>query len=291
LYAYDDHEFVNNYIGEGMDVPPYQNASNAYSIYNGNANYDPLQPGRTFYDLQVGDVAFFVMDTRRYRSPLTGPNLTSRTLLGSEQLSALYSWLHKVNGTCTFKFIVSSVPFTSLWTHDALTDSWSGFPTEKAALLSAFHTVPNVIILSGDRHEFAAIEFNINDPKLHTVREFSTSPLNMFYIPFIRTMRPQSEEYFIRSLGDGDSEEVPYERALAYLPNGNSKWSTFEIDTTDLEHPLLHVETVINGQPAYHFKMTGVRVRPPNMTNIGSMVVANVKDLFDKIGIKPSRWF
>ena len=29
------------------------------------------------------------------------------------------------------------------------------------------------------------------------------------------------------------------------------KRSTFEIDTTDLEHPLLHVETVINGQPAY----------------------------------------
>ena len=27
--------------------------------------------------------------------------------------------------------------------------------------------------------------------------------------------------------------------------------STFEIDTTDLEHPLLHVETVIDGQPAY----------------------------------------
>ena len=27
--------------------------------------------------------------------------------------------------------------------------------------------------------------------------------------------------------------------------------STFEIDTTDLEHPLLHVETVIDGRPAY----------------------------------------
>ena len=27
--------------------------------------------------------------------------------------------------------------------------------------------------------------------------------------------------------------------------------STFSIDTTDLEHPLLHVETVIDGQPAY----------------------------------------
>jgi len=271
-----------------MDVPPYQNASNAYNIYNGHANYDSLQPGRTFYDFQLGDVAFFVMDTRRYRSPITSLDLTSRTLLGDEQLSTLYNWLQKVNGTCTFKFIVSSVPFTSLWKHDALTDSWSGFPTEKAALLRAFHTVPNVIILSGDRHEFAAIEFNTNDPNLHTIREFSTSPLNMFYIPFIHTMRLQSEESFIRNSSDGTSEEVPYERALAYLPNGNSKWSTFEVDTTDSEHPLLRVEVVINGQPAYHFKTAGVRVRP---TNIGSLVAMNVKDLFDKIGIKPSRWF
>jgi hypothetical protein len=35
------------------------------------------------------------MDTRRYRSPLTS-DLTSRTLLGNEQLSALHHWLHKV---------------------------------------------------------------------------------------------------------------------------------------------------------------------------------------------------
>lgn len=27
--------------------------------------------------------------------------------------------------------------------------------------------------------------------------------------------------------------------------------STFEVDATDLEHPLLQVETVIDGQPAY----------------------------------------
>ena len=95
---------------------------------------------------------------------------------------------------------------------------------QTCALPISFHTVPNVIIISGDRHEFAAIEFNSNDPKLHTIREFSTSPLNMFYIPFIRTMRMQSEDSFIRTSTDGGSEEVPYEKVLAYLPNGNSKW-------------------------------------------------------------------
>ena len=66
----------------------------------------------------------------------------------------------QVNQTTTFKFIVTSVPFTSLWTHDAQTDSWAGYAAEKASLLSALHTVPNVYLLSGDRHEFAEIEFN-----------------------------------------------------------------------------------------------------------------------------------
>jgi phosphodiesterase/alkaline phosphatase D-like protein len=40
-------------------------------------------------------------------------------------------------------------------THDAKIDSWAGFEKEKAMLLDALHTVPNVVILSGDRHEAA----------------------------------------------------------------------------------------------------------------------------------------
>src|SRR5258708_17199316 len=66
----------------------------------------------------------------------------------------------QVNQTATFKFIVTSVPFTSLWTHDAQTDSWAGYASEKASLLSALHTVPNVYLLSVDRPEFAAMVFN-----------------------------------------------------------------------------------------------------------------------------------
>jgi len=64
----------------------------------------------------------------------------------------------QVNTTATFKFVVSSVPFTSLWGADALTDAWRAYPEEKAAILNALHSVPNVVILSGDRHEFAAVE-------------------------------------------------------------------------------------------------------------------------------------
>ncbi|KAF8876036.1 PhoD-like phosphatase-domain-containing protein [Gymnopilus junonius] len=305
FHAYDDHEFINNYIGNSQDIPPFANASDAYNIYAGNANYDPANPGQNFYDFQYGDVAFFVMDTRRYRSaPTPEHDETYRTMLGDDQLTALYDWLHKVNETSSFKFIVSSVPFTSLWTHDAQTDSWAGYPLEKAALLEAFHSVPNVVIISGDRHEFAALEFPAADPSRHTVREFSTSPLSMFYIPFIHTLLPQSEAFFtgnattVTPSQDGTSLEetqievqVPYEKTIAYIPHGNSKWSTFEIDTRDGSKPTLRVETVIDGKPAYHLEVIGKpTVRPP-LIGLGSLVTTNVIDLFDKIGLKPVKWF
>ena len=93
----------------------------------------------------------------------------------------------QVNPTSTFKFIITSVPFTSLWTHDATLDSWAAYEAEKGSVLDAIATVPNVIILSGDRHEFALVEFNHFSSMSHRVFEISTSPLSMcvdtVYIP------------------------------------------------------------------------------------------------------------
>ena len=130
---------------------------------------------------------------------------------------------------------MTSVPFTSLWTYEGPVETWAGFPAEKAALLSALHTVPNVIFLSGDRHEFAAIEYEAGDLG-HNVLEISTSPMSMFYVPFIRTLLPRSEEVVNKTREeiivneDGSKEvlqyvvEVPKEKVLQYIAEGNYKW-------------------------------------------------------------------
>lgn len=183
--AWDDHEFVNNFAGEGTDRKiPFRNASSAWDLYNGQANPDPIHSDTQYYDFRYGDNAFFVMDTRRYRSkhPLAKksriagahlPGLEDEdevvdeslppkplTMLGDQQLTALYSWLGKVNQTSTFKFIVSSVPFTSLWRGvDGHLESWAGYTEERDAILDVLEYVPNVVIISGDRHEFAVVEF------------------------------------------------------------------------------------------------------------------------------------
>jgi alkaline phosphatase D len=88
-------------------------------------------------------------------------------MLGEKQLFALHSWLGKVNSTTTFKFIVSSVPFTSLWHgFDGQSDSWAAYRLERDALLDVLQFIPNLVLLSGDRHEFAFIEHRGKIPEI-----------------------------------------------------------------------------------------------------------------------------
>jgi len=300
FHTYDDHEIKNNYAGLGNDSqPPFPSAADAFKIYNADANYDSLAD-QHYYNFRYGDAAFFVLDTRRYRTPAT-EEAPVGTMLGETQLAALHNWLAHANGTASFKFIVSSVPFTSLWGYDAQNDSWAAFPAEKAALLDALHSVPNVVIISGDRHEFASIEFN--SAHLHTVREYSTSPLSMFDIPFVRTLRMQSEETVAQNHSEmvvteegpvyvTETVQVPKERVVKYMARGNAKWSSFEMDTTDLTRPVLRIEVVIDGKIKYREELVGSPVKLQSSNALGVFVTTGIKDVFNRIGImKPSRWF
>jgi len=304
IHAYDDHEIINNFAGQSGDGAPFLNAVNPFKLYNSETNYDSLDEGQHYYNFTYGsDAAFFVMDTRRHRSKPEEVEPVSRTMLGDKQLAAFYNWLTKVNSTTTFKFVVTSVPFTSLWTYDAQIDSWAAYEHEKAAILGALSTVPNVIILSGDRHEFAAIEFNSPDVSKHQVVEFSTSPLSMFYIPIIKSLRSASEETVsrVRKLVTTDEEglesiehvieEIPKERVFKYQPIGNYKVSAIEVDTRDQDHPLLHLEVLIDGTVQYKHTIEGVPVKWVSSTAIGAFIPQGFKGVFDKIGLSPGKWF
>lgn len=102
FHTYDDHEIINNFSGAGNDSTlPYPSASDAFQIYNANGNPSPplstksLDHTPYYYDFHYGDVAFFVMDTRRYRSFPNDPS-EEKTMLGEEQLTRLLDWLGKV---------------------------------------------------------------------------------------------------------------------------------------------------------------------------------------------------
>lgn len=121
IHIYDDHEIKNDYQGQGNATsdPVFAVADNAYRAYNGAGN-PPGPANANYYHFRHGDAAFFVLDTRAYRSANSAPDDEHKTMLGARQKVALFDWLSNVNSTVTWKFIVSSVPMTSLWDHGGL---------------------------------------------------------------------------------------------------------------------------------------------------------------------------
>ncbi|KAF8682283.1 PhoD-like phosphatase [Rhizoctonia solani] len=341
---YDDHEFINNFGANGNDSSsPYLNASQAYEIYNGQANPDAKTKGVYYYDFRHGDTAFFVMDTRRYRSPpptqkpypfpmnlftpliqavaegrnpfaayFGEPNSpvssnpiaeavdeTSRTMLGEAQLAALHSWIADVNQTATWKFVVSSVPLTAMWAgYDGHVDLWAGYMHERDTVLSLLSSVPNVVVLSGDRHEFAAVEFPRGK---HLVREYSTSPLNQFYVPWAHTLSPKNarnitlvrQNIITTETGEEHieevAEEVEEEVLVKYHPSGNHKWTTIEVDSTDSNAPTLKVELYVNGKLEWDQKVVGEPVELSHPTALA--IPAQVQGVVQSLKNSLKGWF
>lgn len=111
--------------------PAFGPANQAYRTYVGNANYDAQKPDQNYYDFRcvallkprclaplsteplvtvkvvavdspdiricsVGDSAFFVWDTRRYRSDNALEDTDDKTMLGQEQREAFFDWVSRV---------------------------------------------------------------------------------------------------------------------------------------------------------------------------------------------------
>lgn len=137
--------------------------------------------------------------------------------------------------------------------------------------------VPNVIVLSGDRHEFAAAGIGSSESikaGQHPVVEFSTSPLSMFWLP-VKTLSQDN--------GLGETGE---DKLYKYLPEGNIKWSEFTVDTRNPLSPVVNVRVVIDGEVAWKVKIVGKQVREPPQA-IGGMA----KSFLELLGFKKFKWF
>ncbi|KAL8286840.1 hypothetical protein RQP46_003846 [Phenoliferia psychrophenolica] len=270
MAIWDDHEIFNDFSASVASDHPerFPPASVAYDHYLGNVNPDPIKEDVRYFKFQHGDAAFFVLDTRSYRSANGAPDDEEKTMLGERQKVVFLDWLAKVNQTVTWKFVISSVPMQTLWSLSD--DTWAGFQTEREAILDVMEWVPNVIVISGDRHEFAAASLRT------TITEFSTSPLNQFYLP-IRTLSQANNR-------GATGEDI----LLKYLPDGNSKFSTFEVDTRVANQPVVRVRVVIDGEEAWAVDVQGKQLEiPPPPKGIGSLG----KSLMELLGFKKRSWF
>jgi alkaline phosphatase D len=201
IHVLDDHEIANDWDRNTTGV--YRAAVDPWHHYQTAVNppkarqagtYNTPRTDATYFEFTQGPATFFMLDTRTYRDSSSSlpTNSTEKTMLGEEQLTDLLAFLEKPEPKgVKWKIVVSSVPFTKNWRVNNL-DTWAGYLSERQTILEAMWDVGlrggvGVVVLSGDRHEFAATAFpppkGGDWPISATVHEFSTSPLSQFYLP------------------------------------------------------------------------------------------------------------
>lgn len=325
LHVYDDHEIANDWSGNTSGVFPA--AFDPYFHYHLRPN-PPLPPASSTPDMSLisndrvltpsalayssipswsiftqGPATFFLLDTRRYRQQpdTSNPWNPTRSILGASQLHALKHWLIAPTAPgIHWKVLISSVPFTKNWRINAH-DTWSGYLSERRDILEVMWKAQaesdvGIVVLSGDRHEFAATalpppqtwcEKHKEDKAAATVHEFCNSPLNMFYLPF-RTY--QEDDAVSRSSWWGvltklswlpsllsnsqkttegttlgaeidkpHGEDLEHDVCLAYIPAGNSKFGIVDIESaTASGQSILRYRAVIDGKEVWsHVLLSG----------------------------------
>lgn len=255
IHVLDDHEIENDWDRNVTGV--FQAAYEPWRHYQVAVNPPPVRAasGDTYFAFTQGPASFFLMDTRRYRDPerAKDPWDPTKSMLGRHQLDDLLAWIREppAKPGVRWKVVVSSIPFTKNWRHGpSKLDTWGGYLAERQRLLEAMWDVGaeggvGFVVLSGDRHEFAATAFPPPEdgrwPQTATVHEFSTSPLSMFYLP-------------VRTYEDvGDGEDV----CLKYIPDGNSKFGAIEITSPKAsEQSMLQYRLFVDGDETWSYTVT-----------------------------------
>ena len=169
---WDDHDFGTNDCVPGplIDEPTWKRP--VWNIFRQNwvnPGYGggEKQPG-CWYDFEIADVHFIMLDGRYYRDRKGG------TMLGPAQKD----WLEKTltNSRGTFKVLVSPVPFTP-GIKPGSRDPWDGYPEEREWIFSLIEkeNIKGVYLVSADRHrtDLRAIA----RPNGYTLYEFESSRL------------------------------------------------------------------------------------------------------------------
>jgi alkaline phosphatase D len=216
IHVLDDHEISNDWDKNTTGV--YSAATDPWHNYQTSVNppkarqagtYNTPRSNATYFEFTQGPASFFMVDTRTYRDSSTNlpANSTEKTMLGPEQLTDLLAFLAKPEPKgVKWKIVASSIPFTKNWRVNSM-DTWAGYLHERQTILEAMWDVGlqggvGVVVLSGDRHEFAATAFpppaEGKWPISATVNEFSTSPLSQFYLPTPTYSQRDEEDIMVK---------------------------------------------------------------------------------------------
>lgn len=176
IYAiWDDHDFTTNdgWGGPQINKPSWKMP--VWNVFHRNWN-NPYygggekQPG-CWFDFSIGDVDFFMLDGRFYR---TNPKGRNPSMLGPAQKDWLFTKLKA--SKATFKMLVSPVPW-AFGAKPGSLDAWEGYKQERKEIFSFLqdNKIDGVVLLSADRHRSDA--WKIKRDNAYDLYEFESSKL------------------------------------------------------------------------------------------------------------------
>ncbi len=175
VYAiWDDHDCATDdvWMGPYKDKPAWKMPLLRHFRQNWvNPGYGSEEWPATWFEFSIGDVDFFMLDGRFYR---TNPFGESPTMLGPAQKQWLLDRVKQ--SAATFKVLVSPVPWSFDTKGDAV-DTWNGFRRERAEIFDflAQNRIEGVFLVSADRHRSDARR--IDRPNGYPLFEFESSRL------------------------------------------------------------------------------------------------------------------
>lgn len=151
---WDDHDYGPNnsdYTTKGR-----KKSLETFKSMWANPAYGEAENPGIYYRFSYGDIDFFMLDVRYYRSPNTSQDYGSKSMLGERQWQWLKQGLR--NSSAKLKFIASG----SEWQKHGQVDSWTSFKREQIEFFNwiAEQEIKGAILLSGDRHFTAGYQIN-----------------------------------------------------------------------------------------------------------------------------------
>ena len=171
LAIWDDHDYGPN--NSSASFPLKDRTLQLFQRYWPNPGFGlPDVPG-SFGVARRGDVMFFLLDDRYYRSPNRWPDGPDKTMFGARQLE----WLKQALVSAPPGAIKIVAGGSQFWKRAGRFEGWYHFETERRAFAEwlVAQRIEGVVFLSGDRH-FSEL-LRIERPDAYPLHEFTSSPL------------------------------------------------------------------------------------------------------------------
>jgi alkaline phosphatase D len=200
----------------------------------------PAVPG-AFAIARHGDVLFFLLDDRYYRSPNRTPDGPEKTMFGARQLE----WLKEALVAAPRSSIKIVAGGSQFWNRATRFEGWHHFATERTAFADWLvrERIEGLVFVSGDRH-FGEL-LKVERAGAYPLHEFTSSPLtsrpparidaadrdNPDVVP--GTLVAKRQFGLIRVSGPGDNRRIAME---ARDTEGSLLWRQ-EVDSASLRFP------------------------------------------------------